>query len=562
MPSIAPKSSWQDVAAAMQKHRDETIAAISPAVPDVPTDLPLNVSKIPSTLLSKDELAITESDPELLVASLASGEISAVTVTNAFLRRAGLAQKVTNCVTELLPERALTRAKFLDEYLAKNGEPIGSLHGLPISVKEHVAMKDLNLNAGFISWCDRTAPADALILTLLWNAGAVFYVRTTQPQTLMHLETSSGIYGETVNPFNRKLTSGGSSGGEGALVGFRGSCLGIGTDIGGSIRSPAANNGVFGLRPTSYRLPLTGLAATMLGQEHIVATIGPLSTSLSGIKLFMKTLIDQKPWLYEPSLNPIPWHNTRISSRLRSSSSGTKTLKIGIMRDDGVVKPHPPVLRAMDKLIASLSSHSQIELVDFPPLRHADAWRIISSLYFADGAAEESAAIDASGEPWRPMSKFIIKENANVQALSVPEVWALTGEREAYRAAYAAHWNAVSGSVAAGDLVDVLLCPVGPGAAPPLDSARYWGYTSQWNLLDYPALAFPTGLACDPDVDVREQGYEPRNADDKYNHNLYDPETYRDAPISLQLVGRRYDDEKIIEAMEMITKTAGLPFTA
>lgn len=504
----------------MQKHRDETIAAVSPAVPDVPVELPLNVSKISSTLLSKEELIITDSSPEHLLTSLASGELTAVSVSNAFLRRAGLAQKVTNCVTELLPERALTRAKFLDDYLAENRKPIGPLHGLPISVKEHVGMKGLNLNAGFISWCDKTASADALITTLLWNAGAVFYVRTTQPQTLMHLETSNSIYGETVNSFNRKLTSGGSSGGEGALVGFRGSCLGIGTDIGGSIRSPAANNGVFGLRPTSYRLPLVGCAATMLGQEHIVATIGPLSTSLSGIALFMKTIIDQKPWLYDPSMLPIPWHDTSLSSRLRTSPSGTKILKIGILRDDGVVKPHPPILRAMNKLISTLRSNPAFEIVEFAPHAHDKAWRIISSLYFADGAAEEFAAIAASGEPWRPMSEFIIKDNPHVRTLSVPEVWALTCEREEYRAAYAAHWNAVSGSVEGGDLVDVVLCPVGPGAAPPLECARYWGYTSQWNLLDYPALVFPTGLACSPEIDAREEGYEARNKDDEYNYKL------------------------------------------
>ena len=94
------------------------------------------------------------------------------------------------------------------------------------------------------------------------------------------------------------------------MLGIRGSCLGIGTDIGGSIRSPAANQGLFGLKPTSYRLPLDGFAATMFGQEQIVPVIGPLSTSLEGIKIFMKTLIDQKPWLYEPSLVPIPWRET------------------------------------------------------------------------------------------------------------------------------------------------------------------------------------------------------------------------------------------------------------
>ena len=95
-------------------------------------------------------------------------------------------------------------------------------------------MKDLGVNAGFIAWWENKASSDAHILKILWNAGAVFYARTTQPQTLMHLETSSNYYGATVNPFNRILTAGGSSGGEGALLGIRGSCMGIGSDIGGS----------------------------------------------------------------------------------------------------------------------------------------------------------------------------------------------------------------------------------------------------------------------------------------------------------------------------------------
>lgn len=134
-----------------------------------------------------------------------------------------------------MPERALSRAKFLDEYLEQHGVHIGPLHGLPISVKEHIGMKGLGLNAGYIAWWDKSASEDARVLQILYRAGAVFYARTTQPQSLMHLETDSNLYGVTTNPYNTNLSAGGSSGGEGALVGARGSCLGIGTDIGGML---------------------------------------------------------------------------------------------------------------------------------------------------------------------------------------------------------------------------------------------------------------------------------------------------------------------------------------
>ena len=139
----------------------------------------------------------------------------------------------TNCVTEVLVERASSRAEYLDDYFAQNGKPIGPLHGLPISVKEQIGMKGLGLNAAYVSWWGKVAEEDAHVLQILWRAGAVFHARTTQPQTIMHLETSSNLYGRTVNPYNHDLSAGGSSGGEGALIALRGSCLGIGTDVGG-----------------------------------------------------------------------------------------------------------------------------------------------------------------------------------------------------------------------------------------------------------------------------------------------------------------------------------------
>ena len=85
----------------------------------------------------------------------------------------------------------------------------------------------------------------------------MFYVKTTNPQAIMHLETDSFL-GPTVNSYGRHLTSGGSSGGEGAILGIGASALGVGTDIGGSIRNPAAVNGVYGFKPTSIRIPKGG----------------------------------------------------------------------------------------------------------------------------------------------------------------------------------------------------------------------------------------------------------------------------------------------------------------
>ncbi|KAI0508689.1 amidase signature domain-containing protein [Xylaria bambusicola] len=562
--TTASGATWEEVAADRQRHRDISLASFKPSPLNLPTgSIPVDTSAIPRSVLAAQDVEITEKNVEDLVPMLASGQWSAKTVVQAFMRRAALAQQLANCVTELLPEQALKRAAELDDHLAATGKPIGPLHGVPISVKEHIMMKGLDSNAGFVGWVGRVAEEDAHILQILWAAGAVFYVRTTQPQTLMHLETSNNLYGATVNPYNTTLTAGGSSGGEGALVGLRGSVLGIGTDIGGSIRSPAANNGVFGFKPTALRLPVGGWALTMAGADHILPTIGPLCTSLEGVLLFVRTILHASPWLKEPSLIPIPWKD-EVKPR---AGNGAK-LRVGVIWDDGVVRPHPPVAAALSQVVEKLRGSDEIEVVDWQCYKHDLAWEIIAKLYFCDGGAEEKAAVNASGEPFRPLSKWILEENPHVREHTIPTLWKAHQERDAYRASYAALWNEQG--------VDVILCPVGPGVAPKLDTSRYWGYTAQWNLLNYPAIVFPTGAKVGRDtpgvrVGAEDLGtheypadYKPLSEADAYNYGLWKDngvQGYDGAPVSLQLVGRMYEDEKLLRALDVLLDAAGLAKT-
>lgn len=127
----------------------------------------------------------------------------------------------TNCITELLPERAIARAKYLDSLEA----PAGPLHGLPISIKEHHGMEGCTTHGSYVKYIGRPQEGRVSVNDVLFEAGCVFYARTTQPQAVMHLETESNIYGVTTNPWNTDLTAGGSSGGESALVALRGSVL-------------------------------------------------------------------------------------------------------------------------------------------------------------------------------------------------------------------------------------------------------------------------------------------------------------------------------------------------
>ncbi|KAH6622086.1 amidase signature domain-containing protein [Boeremia exigua] len=536
-----PKKAWTEVASDAQGHRDTTIAALSPSAPKVPSTLPKNVLHLPEILLDQSVLSITALMPEELLRSLSTGQISAVQVTTAYLHRAAVAQGLSNCLTELLPSLSLDRARELDAYYEEHQCPIGPLHGLPISLKEHLGLQGLRCTTGYISHWDNIAKEDAHIIQVLRDAGAVFHCRTTVPQTMMHLETDSNLYGVTTNPYNSNLTSGGSSGGEGALIALGGSCIGIGSDVGGSIRCPAANCGVYGLKPTAFRLPTDGWGYMMAAADSVETVLGPLSTSLQGLKICMKTIIDSEPWLVEPALIPMPWRSYSVPT--------DRPLRIGVLWHDGIVRPHPPITRALKLVVDKLKAH-KVEVIDFAPYLHDEAWAILASLYYPDGGEADSEDIASSGEPWRPLSQWIIKDNPCVKKLSIGELTYWSEEREAYRKEYASHWNNLH--------VDALLCPVGPGVAPKHNTARYWSYTSQWNLLDYPGLVFPV-CTVDKEQDKWTGDEPPLGELDKDNRELWDPEEFHGAPVGLQLVGRRFEDEKIVGILEHITGLIGLP---
>jgi len=108
-----------------------------------------------------------------------------------------------------------------------------------------------------------------------------------------------------------------------------------------------------------------------------LCVIGPMSTSLGGVKVFMKSIIDRQPWLIQPSCIPLPWRDEQ--SWLPQREDGSKRLKVAVLWDDGVVKPHPPVLRALREVSEKLRASENIEVVDWKPYKHDYAWEVIVS---------------------------------------------------------------------------------------------------------------------------------------------------------------------------------------
>lgn len=188
-----------------------------------------------------------------------------------------------NCLTEIFFDKALARAKELDEYKAANGKTIGPLHGLPMSLKDSFNIKGVMSTVGFVSFMSHPpAESNSSLVDLLLQQGAIFYVKTNIPQGMMTADSENPLFSRVLNPHKLSLTAGGSTGGEGALLALRGSILGTGTDIAGSIRIPALCNGIYGFKPTSSRVPFAGI--TPPGREgspsFILPSIGPEGHSI------------------------------------------------------------------------------------------------------------------------------------------------------------------------------------------------------------------------------------------------------------------------------------------
>lgn len=165
------------------------------------------------------------------------------------------------------------------------------------------------------------------------------------PQTGMLLETWSNLFGRTLNPRNTEFGCGGSSGGDGALIAMKGAPVCPSSDIGGSIRAPAAFNGLYGIRPTADRVPRTGMTTPAPGQLSIKVSCGPNSRSMSDLKMLTKLILSHETIPFEPTCVSIPW---------REVPKSNEKLSFGILMTDGVVDPHPPIKRALLETSAKL----------------------------------------------------------------------------------------------------------------------------------------------------------------------------------------------------------------
>lgn len=205
-------------------------------------------------------------------------EVTSRQVVDAHIRHAEQVNPVLNAVVAERFAEARAEADAADRRLAEEGpENLPLFHGVPCTIKESFALTGMPQTAGCLARKDFRAPEDATTVARLREAGAIPLGVTNTSELCMWMESNNRVYGRTNNPYDPRRIVGGSSGGEGAIVGAGASPFGLGADVGGSIRMPAFFNGVFGHKPTGGLVPNTGQWPIAEGAALRYLTTGPIA---------------------------------------------------------------------------------------------------------------------------------------------------------------------------------------------------------------------------------------------------------------------------------------------
>jgi len=508
---------------------------------------------------------INELSTQDLLQALREGKVSAVDALNCYSYNAIQAHRDVNCLADVNFTQAMKRAKELDTYLAENGKPIGPLHGLPISIKEHINLKGTDSTAGVPGNCFKENKENAVIVKALLSAGAVIFVKSNVPQTLLVFETCNPIYGTTLNPWNYDRTCGGSSGGEAALIASGGSTVGIGSDIGGSIRIPSHFCGIYGFKPTVGRLSGKGCTLSIKGQESVRSSLGPMGKSVIDLVSILDAVWTERQWSLD-SLAPVPFDHKKFSS--------TKPLRIGYYFEDGFFESSASCKRAVEEAKEALESCGY-ELVKFKPPDVAWAARTYYYLMTADGGQTllnslHGEQIDSVIKPslarlrapafvqgiisslfgvlgWDRMSSVgrAVRKNK-----SVTDVWAKQNDRYLYKDGFIQKMK--------DENIDLLLTPGFATPAVPHGFSKELSpcasYTFIWNLLDFPAGTVPITIVSEEDIGAQSKRSTgdllDRKADEVDSNSV-------GLPIGVQVVGLPWEDELVLRVMSDLEEKIG-----
>ena len=227
-----------------------------------------------------------------MAAAVRAGEVSAVEVVEAHLAHIQRHNPGLNAIVTLDEAGARARARAHDEALAR-GEPVGPLHGVPVTIKDAIETAGLRTTCGTPRLADYVPDEDAVVVARLRAAGAIVLGKTNLPEYSAAVQVNNALFGRTNNPWDRARTPGGSSGGSAAAVASGMTPLDLGADIGGSLRIPASFCGIYALKPTEHRVPTAGHLPPLPGYPQAVRhmnTLGPLARSIDDLTLVLHVI--------------------------------------------------------------------------------------------------------------------------------------------------------------------------------------------------------------------------------------------------------------------------------
>ncbi|EEB11672.1 amidotransferase subunit A, putative [Pediculus humanus corporis] len=210
-------------------------------------------------------------------------ELTAETVVRAFIERIEQVNPIINAVVDERFDLAIKESQEIDKYLKTTTDPIDKIEknkpllGIPFTTKESTSCKGLNYTFGLLARKGEKGTEDAEVVRLMKEAGGILLGVTNMPELNLWCESRNNLYGQTLNPFNTTRTVGGSSGGEASIISVCGSPIGIGTDIGGSIRMPAFFCGIFGHKPTTDAVSMKGTTRRTGNEKNSMAAAGPMA---------------------------------------------------------------------------------------------------------------------------------------------------------------------------------------------------------------------------------------------------------------------------------------------
>ena len=249
-----------------------------------------------------------------LAAMIAGKEVSSTEVIDAHLVRIERVNPQLNAITRVLGDEARAAAKAADAALA-SGEPLGPLHGVPLTVKQNIDLAGCASDHGVPAFAEAISPVDAPVVERMKAAGAIPIGRTNCPDMALRVHTDSSLHGLTRNPWDATRTAGGSSGGEGSALASGMSPIGLGNDIGGSLRNPATCCGIASLKPSAGIVPsyMYGPMADGPASFQLMPVEGPMARRIADVRLALGLLAGRDP--RDPYSVPAPLASPRAADR-------------------------------------------------------------------------------------------------------------------------------------------------------------------------------------------------------------------------------------------------------